>query len=41
MAAGDNHSLFIQKGRVFGCGDNSNGQLGALFAKKFNPEPTK
>ena len=41
IAAGDNHSLFIIKGNVYACGDNSNGQLGSLFAKKFNPEPTK
>lgn len=39
IAAGENHSLFISKGSLFACGDNSNGQLGTMLNKKFTAEP--
>jgi alpha-tubulin suppressor-like RCC1 family protein len=41
IAAGENHSLFISKGRVFACGDNSNGQVGTVLNKKFLTEPSQ
>jgi alpha-tubulin suppressor-like RCC1 family protein len=41
FAAGENHSLFVVEGKVYACGDNSNGQLGALFNKKFSSEAIK
>lgn len=40
IAAGENHSLFISNGNLYSCGDNSSGQLGTMFNKKFLAEPT-
>jgi len=39
ISAGENHSLFLSKGKVYSCGDNSNGQLGAASNKKFISDP--
>ena len=41
VAAGESHSLFLREGEVLGCGDNSNGQLGAHLGKKFVAEPNR
>ena len=30
VSAGENHSLFISQGKVYGCGDNSSYQIGSF-----------
>jgi alpha-tubulin suppressor-like RCC1 family protein len=39
IAAGENHSLFVSKGQIFGCGDNTSGQVSTLFNKKYVLDP--
>jgi hypothetical protein len=45
VSAGENHSLFISDGQVYGCGDNSTFQIGsfddAYKNKKYILEPVK
>ncbi len=40
VAAGDNHTLFVSNNRVWGCGDNTYGQLGLGQGIKGGSEPT-
>jgi alpha-tubulin suppressor-like RCC1 family protein len=41
IAAGENFSLFLRDGVVYGAGDNSSGQINCQLKKKYAMEPTE